>query len=209
MHGLFFYIGLGAGLAAACGLRPFLPLLLAGALGSAKVLGVGFPSDPYHFLQAGWWLLVVVIVLVLAYVAQLLLGLAPFMDSRLRGGQGASPLAAAIAGLSVGAGGVLFAGTLCAHGDKWWPGLLGGILIAALAQRATGPVVLRARTRLPDRSAREALSLYVDAVALLAAALVALLHPLGYVLVAALAWFAWRGRGRGDEKYAGLRILGR
>jgi len=41
------------------------------------------------------------------------------------------------------------------------------------------------------------------------AALVALLHPLGYVLVALLAWFAWRGRARGGEKYAGLRILGR
>lgn len=206
MHGLFFYIGLGIGLAAACGLRPFLPVLLAGALGSAKVLGVSFPNNPYHFLQAGWWLLVVVVVLVLAYAAQLLLGLAPFMDPRTRRG---SSLAAAIAGLSLGAGGVLFAGTLCAHGDKWWPGLVGGIVVAALAQRATGPVVLRARNRLPDRAAREALSLYLDAAALVAAGLVALLHPLGYVLLAAIAWFAWRGRARGDEKYAGLRILRR
>ena len=32
MNGLVFYIGLGIGLAVACGLRPFLPLLLAGAL---------------------------------------------------------------------------------------------------------------------------------------------------------------------------------
>jgi Domain of unknown function (DUF4126) len=209
MHGLFFYIGLGAGLAAACGLRPFLPVVLAGALGSAKVLGVGFTNHPYSFLQASWWLLVVVVVLVLAYAAQLLAGLAPFMDSRRQDGQGASVLAASIAGLSVGAGGVLFAGTLCTHGDAWWPGLIGGILVAALAQRASGPVVLRARNRLADRAAREALSLYLDAAALLAAALVALLHPLGYVLVAALAWFAWRGRGRGDAKYAGLRILRR
>jgi hypothetical protein len=53
------------------------------------------------------------------------------------------------------------------------------------------------------------LSLYLDAAALIAAALVALLHPLGYILAAALAWFAWRGRSRGDGKYAGLRILGR
>jgi hypothetical protein len=169
---------------------------------------VGFPNNPYHFLQAGWWLLVVVVVLVIAYAAQLVGGMAPFMDSRLRGGR-AGGLAASIAGLSLGAGGVLFAGTLCAHGDKWWPGLIGGIALAALAQRATGPVVLRARGRLPDRAAREALSLYLDAAALLTAALVALLHPLGYVLVAALLWFAWRGRARGDDKYAGLRILRR
>ena len=209
MNGLFFYIGLGAGLAAACGLRPFLPVLLAGVLGSAKVLGLSFTHDPYSFLQASWWLLVVVVVLVLAYAAQLLARQTPFMDSRSHEGGGASPLAAAIAGLSVGAGGVLFAGTLCGHGKAWWPGLIGGILAAALAQRAAGPVLARARARLPDRAAREALSLYLDAAALLAAALVALLHPLGYVLVAALAWFAWRGRGRGDDKYAGLRILRR
>jgi len=209
MHGLFFYIGLGAGLAAACGLRPFLPVLLAGVLGSAKALGVTFPHDPYHFLQAGWWLLAVVVVMVGAYAAQLLLGLTPFMDSRARGAQSGSALAASLAGLSVGAGAILFAGTLCAHEDRWWPGLIGGILIAVLAQRASGPLMLRARNRLPDRSSREALSVYLDAAALLAAVLVALLHPLGYVLVAALAWFAWRGRDRGDEKYAGLRILRR
>jgi hypothetical protein len=209
MHGLFFNIGLGIGLAAACGLRPFLPVLLAGALGSAKVLGVEFPHDPYHFLQAGWWLLVVVVVFAAAYAAQLLLGLAPFMDPRARERQGGSVLAASIAGLSVGAGAILFAGTLCAHDEAWWPGLIGGILVALLAQRASGPVVLRARNRLPDRAAREALSLYLDAAALIAAALVALLHPLGYILAAALAWFAWRGRSRGDGKYAGLRILGR
>src|SRR5207302_254963 len=35
MNGIVFYIGLGLGLATACGLRPYLPTLLAGALGSA------------------------------------------------------------------------------------------------------------------------------------------------------------------------------
>ena len=64
-----------------------------------------------------------------------------------------------------------------------------------------------ARARLSDSSAREALTVYLDAASLLLAALVALLHPLGYVAVAALAWLAWRGRARRGEKYAGLRIL--
>ncbi|MCW3031049.1 MAG: hypothetical protein JWM66_1182, partial [Solirubrobacterales bacterium] len=72
MHGLFFYIGLGAGLAAACGLRPFLPVLLAGALASAPALGLSFAHDPFRFLKAGWWLLVVVIALIAAYALQLL-----------------------------------------------------------------------------------------------------------------------------------------
>jgi hypothetical protein len=41
------------------------------------------------------------------------------------------------------------------------------------------------------------------------AVLVCVLHPLGYVALALLAWFAWRGRARTDAKYAGLRILRR
>jgi hypothetical protein len=70
-------------------------------------------------------------------------------------------------------------------------------------------VILRARARLADRSAREALTVYLDAASLVLTGLVALLHPLGYVAVALIAWFAWRGRARGEEKYAGLRILRR
>jgi len=39
--------------------------------------------------------------------------------------------------------------------------------------------------------------------------LVALLHPLGYVALAALAWLLLRTRARAEQKYAGLRILRR
>lgn len=208
MNGLFFYIGLGAGLAAACGLRPFLPVLLAGALASAPALGVSFARDPFRFLRADWWLLVVVLALVLAYAAQLLLGLTALPepgDGRAR----PQPLAAAIAGLSYGAGALLFGGTLAAHGDSAWPGVIGGFLVVGLAQRAVLPVFARARARLADGAARHALSVYLDAASLLLAVLVALLHPLGYVLLALLGWFALRGRARSDEKYAGLRILRR
>jgi Domain of unknown function (DUF4126) len=208
MNGILFYIGLGAGLAAACGFRPFLPLLLAGALGSAGDLGVSFAGS-FHFLQESWWLLIVTVTLVLSYALQLLLGLAPTLDSGGEGGTRAAPLAAALAGLAYGSGGLVFAGTLDAHGDAWWPGLVGGIAAAALAAAAAGPVIARARRRLPDRAAREALTVYLDAASLLAAALVALLHPLGYVLVALLAWFVFRARRRAGERYAGLRILGR
>ncbi len=202
MNGTFFYIGLGLGLAAACGLRPYLPTLLAGALGSAAALGVGFgPSTGhYHFLQAGWWLLAVTIVLAGAHLLQLRLGSERF-DSVASG---------AIAAQSVAVGALLFAGTLAAHGGPSWPGLLGGAAAAALAWAATHPVILRARARLPDRGAREALTVYLDAASLVLAALVALLHPLGYVAVALLAWFMWRGRARAtDDRYAGLRILRR
>jgi Domain of unknown function (DUF4126) len=208
MHSTFFVIGLGLGLALACGLRPFLPVLLAGALASSSALGVGFAHDPYRFLQSSWWLLAVAAALVLAYALQLLLGLAPTLDPTAERSR-PDPLAAALVGLAYGSGALLFAGTLAAHGDAWWPGLIGGVAAAALAQRASAPVLARARGRLPDRGAREALTLYLDSAALLLAALAALLHPLGYLLLALLAWFVWRGRARADEKYAGLRILRR
>jgi hypothetical protein len=204
MNGTFFYIGLGAGLAVACGLRPFLPLLLAGALGSGKDLGVRFAGGHFHFLQEGWWLLVVVVALVAAYAAQMLIA-QPAGAARDRPG----PLAATVEGLGYGAGALLFAGTLAAHGDAWWPGIVGGLACAALSARAVGPIIAGARSRLADRAAREALTVYLDAAAVVLAALVALLHPLGYVALALFALLLVRARSRAGERYAGLRILGR
>ncbi len=208
MNGLFFYIGLGIGLAAACGLRPFLPLLLAGALASSSALGVSFADAPFRFLMSGWWLAIVAVTLVLAYVLQLSLRLAPTFDPSARSRRN-DPLAASLTGLALGAGALLFGGTLAAHGDSPWPGLIGGILVVALAQRASGPIIFGARARLPDRAAREALTIYLDGASLLFAALVALLHPLGYVFLALLALLIVRTQQRAGEKYAGLRILRR
>jgi hypothetical protein len=199
MNGTFFYIGLGAGLAAACGLRPYLPALLAGALGSAGALGVAFTPGHFRFLQSSWWLLAVVVVLAGAYLVQLRLGAERFE----------AVAAGAITAHEIAVGALLFAGTLAAHGDGWWPGLLGGAGAAALARRAVAPVLAGARARLPDRGAREALTIYLDAASLLLAALVALLHPLGYVALALLGWLLLRVRSRAEEKYAGLRILRR
>jgi hypothetical protein len=210
MNGTFFYIGLGLGLAAACGVRPFLPVLLAGALGSAGALGVTFAHGRFTFLQSTWWLVAAAVGLVLAYALQLGLGLTPTLTSGAdQSVRRADPLAAALSGIAYGTGALLFAGTLAAHGDTWWPGLLGGLAAAGLAQRAVAPVVAGARSRLPDRQAREAVTVYLDGVSLLIAALVALLHPLGYVVVALFAWLLLRTRARAGAKYAGLRILRR
>jgi hypothetical protein len=200
MNNLFFYIGLGLGLAAACGLRPYLPVLLAGALGSAGALGVGFiHAGHYRFLQSSWWLFAVAAVLVAAYLLQLRLGAERFEEIA----------AGAVSAQAIAVGALLFAGTLADHGDASWPGLIGGGLCAALGQLAVRPLLAGARMRLPDRAAREALTIYVDGLSLLFAALVALLHPLGYVLLALLALLSMRTRQRAGEKYAGLRILGR
>jgi hypothetical protein len=200
MNNLAFYIGLGLGLALAAGLRPFLPALLAGALGSAGALGVGFAHGEYGFLQSGWWMVVMAAALLAAWVAQLRLGAERFE---------AGPLGAAVAGLGVGIAALLFAGTLGEHGDASWPGIVGGALAALLAQAGVRPLIARARVRLSERGAREALTLYVDGTSLVLAGVVALLHPLGYLAVAPFAWLAMGTRRRAGEKYAGLRILRR
>jgi hypothetical protein len=199
MNGTFFDIGLGLGLATACGLRPYLPALLAGALASSSALGVAFRGSRYHFLQSGWWLLAIAAVLAIGYVAQLRLGSERF--------DGAASGTIAVHALAVGA--LLFAGTLAGHGEEWWPGLPGGAAAALLSRAAVVPIVKGARSRLPDRAALQALTVYLDAGSLALAGLVALLHPLGYVVPVLVAWLLLRARARGDAKYAGLRIMRR
>ena len=206
MNGLVFYIGLGLGLALAAGLRPFLPALLAGALGSANALGVNF-AHGYGFLEERWWLLAVTVAFVLTWGLQLQAGRSAANEGA--GGAFAGPLGAVLAGLGVGVGALLCGGTLATHGDAAWPGLLGGALAAAVVQAGTLPLLARTRARLPDRGAREALTLYLDAAGLVLAALVAALHPLGYVALAPFLWLVAAGRRRAGERYAGLRILGR
>jgi hypothetical protein len=207
MNGLVFYIGLGLGLALAAGLRPFLPALLAGALASNGALGVAFTGGTFGFLRSGWWLLAVTVVYVAAWAVQVLFKLSPVVDPADRK-SGNDPLAAALAGMGIAVGALLFAGTLAAHGDAAWPGAVGGVLAAGLAQRAVWPIVAGARARLTG-GAREALTLYLDGAALLLAALLAALHPLGYVAAGLFVWLLFAGKKRAGRKYAGLRILGR
>ena len=137
MNGTFFYIGLGLGLAAACGLRPYLPRCWPACSASAGALGVAFTGPAFHFLQAGWWLIAVALVLATPTCCSLRLGPGALP------GRSSQP---AIVAQALAVGALLFAGTLAAHGDAWWPGLIGGFLAAGLALRASGPVILRART---------------------------------------------------------------
>ncbi len=195
---LVYYIGLGAGLAAAAGVRPFAPALLAGILAANNALGVGFKAGGYYFLSEDWWLIAMAACLLVNYLAQ-----ARWGSERIESGR----WGAAISGVSLGIGALLFAGTLSEHKDAAWPGLLAGIACAAIAQAATRPLLARVRARLPDRMAQDALTLYADLVALVIAGVTALWHPLGYLFVVALAWLALASRRRAGERYAGLRIL--
>jgi hypothetical protein len=71
---------------------------------------------------------------------------------------------------------------------------------------ATRPLLARVRSRL-DQDSRGALPLFTEAGALVAAVLSVLLPPVGVIVLALLVWLLVAGRARGEQKYAGLRIL--
>ena len=199
MNGLFFYIGLGVGLAAACGLRPFLPLLLAGALGSAGALGVTFPRATSTSCRPAGGSVVVAVVLVRA--AYLLPAAA---STRSASQADRSPPRSSRRRSAAGA--LLFAGTLAAHGDAWWPGW-SAAPVAALGparvrpgdpRRSRAPARPR-RARSADRLPRRRLAAARGA---RRAAAPARLRRCSSCSPAAPARPA-----RAGEKYAGLRIL--
>jgi uncharacterized membrane protein YgdD (TMEM256/DUF423 family) len=186
----------GIGLACAAGIRPFLPGLAAGAFAAAN-LTIDFDGTDLSFLESTGWLLALVVALVVAVALQRRMG-----SERLEAG----PFGAAISGLAIGVGAVLFAGALADHSEVWWPGLLGGLACALIGERAARDLLGRTRSRL-DPDAREALIVYADGAALVIAVLAILVPPLSLVALGVLVWLLAGGRRRKGEKYAGLRIL--
>ncbi len=196
MH-LVFDIFQGIGVAAAVGIRPFLPGLVVGALAAADVQ-IDFAHCDLSFLQKAPFLLVMVIGVVLLAFAERRLG-----RERLQRG----PVAATIAVAALAVGALLFAGSVSqTHPDAIWPGIVGGVICAAIGILATRPLLLRVRARLDDKAAA-ALPLFAEGMAVVAAALSILLPPVGVIVLALLLWLLFGGRRRGEQKYAGLRIL--
>ena len=113
---------------------------------------------------------------------------------------------AALQGIGIGLGALLFAGTLDDRNEVWWPGLIGGVLFAMLASAAVRDLFARTRTRL-DREAAAALPIYAEGVALVLAALSILIPPVSVLAIGFFVWLLAGGRRRAGEKYAGLRIL--
>lgn len=192
---LFLVICQGAGLAAAAGIRPFLPAMAAGALASMQS-GIDFSGTDLAFLEQPVWLIAVVAAL--AFVVG--------WERRRPGAFDAGALGACLAGVSIGVGALLFAGSLADERATWWPGLAAGVACAALANASARNFFVRAARRL-DADARSALAVYKDGAALVVAALAIALPPVSIVVLVALVWLLVRGRSRDEEKYAGLRVL--
>ncbi len=186
----------GAGLAAAIGIRPFLPVLLAGALASAE-LGLDFDGTDFSFLEA-WPFLLGALVLVIALD---LVGRRAGRDAADR-----APLLYLVMAVALVLGALEAAGSVADRSDAWWAGLVAGLGCAALGFQAARSLFARVRRRL-DEQAAAALPVYAEGAALAAAGLSILFPPLALLVLAVLVWLLAGGRRRAGEKYAGLRIL--
>jgi len=201
MH-LVFDIFQGLGVAAAIGVRPFLPALVTAALAAGDV-ELTFHHTKVHFLQQPVFLIVMV-------VAIILLALVERRMTGIKGKLAARPLMIVL-GLCAVVLGALFCGGAFAryhhgHHHMLWIGVVVGIVAALIGVAATQPLLARVRARLDDE-AGGVLPVVSDGVAALAAALSVVAPPVGVIVVLALLWLLIAGRGRADRKYAGLRIL--
>jgi hypothetical protein len=193
---LVFDIFQGIGVAAAVGIRPFLPALVVGALAAGDIQ-IDFAHTDFSFLQGPVFLLVMVLATVLVTLGERRLG-AQKMERR--------PIASLLVVAALAIGAALFAGSLCRGHYAIWPGFIGGVLCAAVGILATRPLLARVRARL-DTATASMLPVFIETGAALAAALSVVAPPVGVVVLALLLWLAIAGRGRGEQKYAGLRIL--
>jgi hypothetical protein len=191
---LVFDIFQGIGVAAAVGVRPFLPALVTGALAAGNV-EIHFKHTDYSFLQSLPFLLAMVLCVVLGLL----------LAGRLGAGF-TRPAQLVLGVISLALGALFFGGSLARGHYAAWAGLIGGVLCAAVGIAATVPLFERVRTRL-DPEAAGALPLLAEGAAALAAGLSVIAPPIGVIVLAALLWLLLAGRRRADQKYAGLRIL--
>jgi hypothetical protein len=193
---LAFDICQGIGIATAVGIRPFLPTIAVGALAAGDV-EIHFKGTNYAFLQSVPFLLAMLACAVVLAVLERRLS-PDKLESR--------PATVILGAISLALGAVLFAGAL-AHGHyEAWPGWIAGAACALVGILATVPLLRRVRARL-DTDAAAALPVLAEGIALLVAVLSVVAPPVGPIFLVLLLWLLIAGRGREQQKYAGLRIL--
>ncbi|HEX7292302.1 MAG TPA: hypothetical protein VF250_14365 [Conexibacter sp.] len=193
---LFLAICTGIGLALAVGLRPFLPALLACALARGDV-GIDFEHTDAAFMERP------------AFLLALLIGVIVLVAMERRHPPedvSSGPFGAAIAGIGLALGALLFGGALADDHYSFGIGLAAGIACAAIAEAAARGFFASTRRRL-DREAASTLPVYAEVAGLVLAGLSVLAPPVAVVALAFLLWLLLGQRRRAGRKYAGLRIL--
>jgi hypothetical protein len=186
----------GAGIAAAIGIRPFLPVLLVGAL-AARDLGIDFDGTDFAFLEQAPLLAIVVVLLALSTYAVRRAGPAALE---------LKPWAYLLGTYTVVLGLLYAAGSMADHGNSIVPGIIAGTLCSFLGFVVARDLLMRTRKRL-DAEAANALTLYAEGAGLVAAGVSVLFPPLAVLVIGGLLALLIGGRRRAGEKYAGLRIL--
>ncbi len=184
----------GAGIAAAIGIRPFLPVLLAGALASADI-GLDFDGTDFMFMEEWPFLLGVLILVAITDFA-----------TRRRANLETGPVVWLLLTIAVVLGALQGAASLADNDYAVVPGIVAGAAAATLGFFAARSLFGRVRRRL-DPEAQSVLPLYGEGAAVGAAGASILFPPLAILVLAGLAWLLAGGRRREGEKYAGLRIL--
>jgi hypothetical protein len=192
MH-LTFDIFQGIGIAAALGIRPFLPAVAAGGLAAGDV-EIHFKGTDYSFLQGAPFLAAVAVAAIMLAVVEM----------RWKTEEGPAGAMLGAAGAALGA--LFFAGSLSRGHYTSWPGLVGGVICAGVAVAAILPLLRRVRRRL-DATTAATLPVYAEGVALLFGVLSVVAPPVGIIGLLLLIWLLLAGRGQEGQKYAGLRIL--
>jgi hypothetical protein len=198
---VFADIGQGSGLATTSGARPFIAVIATGVLAHEDA-GVDFSGTDWSFMES-WILIGVLAALYVVFWAMDRKG-----DSELIRPGGRAMEEGPYRFMCAIAGALLFAGSLADHGHKAWPGLIAGAVVGFIGYLALGRLFAGATQRLlAQGDPGTVLGLGRDLLTIALTVLCVLVDPLGYVVLAAALVLLVTSRGRGDEKYEGLRIL--
>jgi hypothetical protein len=191
---LFLVISQGIGLALACGLRPFLPMLVAGILAAADA-GLDFDGTDYQFLESLPFLVVIGVMAIAWW---------PVIERR----RTTVALTAMLAALAVVAGALEFAGSLADEDYASAPGLAAGAACALVGWAAAAAFLGGVRARLESRGApADYISVFAEGAGACLAVIAIAIAPLSYLALGFCVWLLMQRRRRAGQKYEGLRVL--
>jgi hypothetical protein len=195
-------IGQGAGLSAASGARPFLPVITAGVMAHEDA-GIDFSGTDWSWMES-WVFVGILAALFIVFWVMDRAG----RNELIRPGGRAMEASPSYPLLCAVAGALLFAGTLADAGHTSWPGLVAGAIAGLVGYLALGRLFMRANQRLfAAGDPGVVLGLGRDALTIALTILVVLVDVLGYVVLVATLVLLLTARRREGEKYEGLRVL--